>query len=182
MRYYYAALSVDGFIAGSDSQKPVAWLDQFNQIINDLPAEDRIKTSYDRMIKNTKIIVMGRKTYDDILSFGVPWPYEMCESYVVSHNQLEVEHPQIKFVNYQEVTNLLKTTKQQVLILGGGNLAGQLIDDNLVDKIVLTQMPILLGEGIRFWQNQKSKNLSLERIDQSNDFIELEYRIKESKI
>ncbi len=182
MRYYYAALSADGFIAGSDPQKPVAWLDQFNQIINDLPANDRIKTSYDRMIKDTKVVVMGRQTYDDILSFGVPWPYEMCETYVVSHNLIEVEHTQIKFVNYQEVTNLLKTTRQQVLILGGGNLAGQLIDDNLVDKIVLTQMPILLGSGIRFWQNQQIKNLSLERVEQSNNFIELEYQIKESKI
>ncbi len=182
MRYYYAALSADGFIAGSDSQKPVAWLDQFNQIINDLPAEDRIKTSYERMIKDTKIIIMGRQTYDDILSFGVPWPYEMCKSYVISHNPIVVENPQIKFIDYQKVTELLKTTNQQVLILGGGNLAGQLIDDNLVDKIVLTQMPILLGSGIRFWQNQQIKNLALECVDQSNDFIELEYRIKESKI
>ncbi len=179
MIYYYAALSIDGYMAQENTKTAVSWLDKFNEQIGGLPKDDPIYNSYFNIIKNTKVIIMGMRTYLDILSFDLPWPYDDFDSYVVTSKKDQYSNQKIKeFIDFNTLKNMIPKLEQDVFVLGGGNLAGQLIDLGLIDKIILVQMPIILGAGIRFFQNKKTFNYNLTRIEHSNNFVELEYELK----
>lgn len=181
MIYYYAAISVDGYLAGPDQEKPVAWLDQFNEAILAIPDQnDPIKNSYPNMIKNTKTVIMGSTTYRDILGFDLDfWPYADMDSYVLTSKTENYQDENIKgFISMEQFKALIPSFEDDVFILGGGNLAGQLIDNRIIDMVVLTQMPILLGGGIPYFQNKTTTNLTLTRVEHTGDFIEMHYAVK----
>lgn len=176
---FYAAVSTDGYIALNDKVNSVKWLDEFNTQIQALKKDDVIRNSYFNFIKDVDIILTGSKTYEDILSFGIKWPYKEQKTYVLSKEPSKYHDENIeKFINIEEVKDVIKKSNSKVFILGGGNLAGQLIDQKIINKLIITQMPILLGDGVRFFQNKLSHKLELKRISNSNNFVELEYEIK----
>lgn len=178
MIFYYAALSVDGYMADFETTNPVKWLDEFNLKISKLEKNDPILNSYKNVMSNTKTIIMGSKTYEDILGFGIKWPYIGYENYVLTTKKDKYRDSNIKeFLSLEELKKEIKNLDHDIFILGGGNLAGQLIDEKLIDKIILTQMPVLLGEGVPFFQNVNKQQLTLKRIDSSESFVELEYDI-----
>ncbi len=179
---FYSAVSVDGYIATDNQEASVAWLDAFNQNIVELSQGDKIRNSYSNFISDVKTIICGSKTYQDILGFGVDWPYAGYDTYIVTNKAHSYKDDNIKaFIGYQDILQIIEQSEGKVYILGGGNLAGQLIDDEVITKLILTQMPILLGKGVRYFQNNDQKNLQLVRIDRSQSFIEIEYNIIKNK-
>ncbi len=77
----YIACSLDGFIAKKDGS--LDWLDAIEN-----PNEDDY--GYNDFYSRIDTIVMGRKTYEEILGFGVEWPYNDCQTYVVSSKDLKI--------------------------------------------------------------------------------------------
>ncbi len=76
------------------------FLDKFNKQILDLDDNDIIKNSYPKMIKEIDIIIMGSKTYNNILYFDIPWPYSELDSYVITNNKSSYKDSNIKdFLN-----------------------------------------------------------------------------------
>ncbi len=175
---FYSAVSVDGYIAKANPISNVAWLDEFNEKIGSLDSDDKIKGSYGNFISDVTTIICGAKTYQDILGFGVEWPYQDYDTYVVSTRADSLQDENVKaFIPYQKIKEIIEDSKGKVYILGGGNLAGQLMDDQLITKLILTQMPVLLGSGVKYFQNKEHQQLKLMRVDKSADFVELEYDI-----
>jgi len=62
---YYLASNLDGYIAKKDGD--ISWLDEIVTLEED--------TGYEEFYSTVDSIVMGRKTYEMISSFGA-WPYE----------------------------------------------------------------------------------------------------------
>lgn len=74
----FLALSLDGFIAGPHGD--LAWLDPYS---TDSPVE----TGYDRLMSHADTLVMGRNTYEKLLSFD-EWPYSGKRVVVLTHRPL----------------------------------------------------------------------------------------------
>jgi len=73
----YIAQSLDGYIARPDGS--LDWLTSF-------PPPKTGDYGYESLLEQTELIVMGRKTYEELLGFGIDWPYTDFKTLVVSSN------------------------------------------------------------------------------------------------
>lgn len=148
----FIAMSLDGYIA--DSKGGVDWL---NGQGND---EEDIDT-YSEFIKTIDTIVMGWNTYHQIVTDLSPneWVYNGATTYVITHKE-HISSEKIRFVNINpvELVNRLKGEDgKDVWICGGADLVQQFVNEDLIDRYHITVVPLLLGSGIRLFENGKDK-------------------------
>lgn len=141
----YMATSLDGFIA--DESGSVDWL-------NDLPApEDTTEDyGYSALINKVDRLVMGRKTFDQVLGFG-SWPYGDLPVTVLTHQEPPINLPAEATVSFTQgapetVLKQFETQGDTHIYLDGGNVVQSFLKAGYVDEFILTQVPILLGNGI----------------------------------
>lgn len=148
----FIAMSLDGYIA--DSKGGVDWL---NGQGND---EEDIDT-YSEFIKTIDTILMGWNTYHQIVTELSPneWVYNGATTYVITHKE-HISSEKIRFVNIDPV-GLVKRLKEEdgkdVWICGGADLVQQFVNEDLIDRYHITVVPVLLGSGIRLFENGKDK-------------------------
>lgn len=175
---FYAATSVDNRI--SDRNNSVSWLDNVNTHIASLDDADPIKQSYGRFYENVDMVIMGRKTYQEVTAMDFPYPYADRENYVVTSDISKYNDDNVtSFIDYQQLLTVLETTDaQKIWICGGAQLFNQLLADQLISNIILTQIPVILGQGARLFDNLPAVNLDLIRITESLPYVEFEYLTK----
>lgn len=136
---YHVATTLDGFIAREDHT--------FDCFANE---GDHV-TEYVATLRTYGAVVMGRKTYDIGLQFGVTDPYPYLETYVVSRSMKESPDPKVRLIA-DGVVGAMRTLKAQegkdIYLAGGGELATQLFTAGLVDEVLIKLNPVLLGSGI----------------------------------
>jgi len=71
----YIATTIDGFIAREDGS--LDWLEE-------LPNPNQINYGYTDFYATVDKVAIGRKIYEEVLGFGVNWPYEDCKTYVIT--------------------------------------------------------------------------------------------------
>jgi dihydrofolate reductase len=124
-------------------------------------------------------ILMGKKTYEQILTFG-KWPYPEKKSYVLTTKDLK-EDENVEFNNdaISLVKELKKKEGKDIWLIGGTGLNGSLANENLIDEIILTVIPVSIGEGIGLFNNLK-KDLKL-KLTNSKSFesgmVQLKYQV-----
>ena len=79
----YVAISLDGYIAKKDGS--VDWLSSYDE-----------DYGYEKFLSTLDTIIMGRKTYQQVLSFG-EWPYSGLKTYVFTHQKFKDEN-NVKFI------------------------------------------------------------------------------------
>lgn len=167
----FIAMSLDGYIA--DSKGGVDWLQGEG---ND---NENIDT-YSEFIKDVDTILMGWNTYYQIVTELSPeeWVYNDFTTFVITHKKY-VSSDKIRFENIDPV-GLIKRLKEEngkgIWICGGANLVKQLINEDLIDCYYITIIPILLGSGIRLFENaQHEIKLKLLDTRSYNGMTELIY-------
>jgi dihydrofolate reductase len=137
---YYAAASLDGFIATSDGG--VEWLAPF-----EASAEDY---GYADFYASVDALVMGRRTYDQVLTFG-EWPYQDKPVCVFSTRPLVPVSASVvasPAAPAAVLGDLEAAGAARVWLVGGGALAGSLAAASLIDEYIISTMPVLLGSGV----------------------------------
>ncbi|MHB9147020.1 MAG: dihydrofolate reductase family protein [Candidatus Amoebophilus sp.] len=137
----FVAVSLDGFIAKQDGD--IGWLS-----LVDRPNEDY---GYSAFMQGIGAVIMGRKTYDKVLSLGENFLHKDKQCYVLSTKQHKSNYNHITF--YQgELTKLVEELKSKfskgLYIEGGGEVISELRKDHLIDEYIISIIPILLGSGI----------------------------------
>jgi dihydrofolate reductase len=152
---YYAASSLDGYIAKEDGD--VSWLEELNISMED--------TGYDEFYSTVDALVMGRKTYEMVVSFG-PWPYGDKPVWVCSSKSIDA----IEGCNLQNGKTPLDAYNEaqgqgvnHLWLVGGGKLAASFLEEKLLTHLSISQMPIILGGGIRLFGDLKN-NIKIQRI------------------
>ena len=148
---YYAAVSLDGFIAGKDGD--VSWLDGF--FIPELGFHD--------FINRVGGIIMGRRTFDKIAGFG-KWPYGELKGTVATHRDFDGSFAPVQRAEGAAL-ELCKTAKAYSpgphWLVGGADLATQFLGAGLLTRTDLFVIPILLGGGIPAFVNTGLEKLEL---------------------
>jgi dihydrofolate reductase len=151
---YYCAASLDGYIASSDDT--LAWLMEYSGSFEGEGAEP-MKGSYNRFYDGVGALVMGSATYEFILRHegkGEQWPYAGKPVWVLTSRDL-VRHgaadADIRFAK-AEVSSLYDEMmaaagERDLWVVGGGNVASQFADEGLLDEVVVTVVPVVLGQG-----------------------------------
>jgi len=136
---------LDGFIAGPDDD--LSWLPQggSEEASKDVPGS----VDFEQFMAGVGALLMGRRTYDVITGFGV-WPYGDCPVLVPTHRPLDPVRPTVKPVAggiVELVGAAKKVANGKDVYLDGGNLIRQAIDAHLVDDMIVSIVPIVLGQG-----------------------------------
>ena len=138
---YFVASSLDGYIADPDSK-----LDRLHEY--DSAGED---FGYKAFYETLGAVIMGSRTYMDVVGFNMGWVYPGVESVVMTHRSLpliEGSNAQFRQGDVKTVVDDLKTrTNKHIWLVGGGDLAAQFLNAGLLDELQLAFMPLLLGGG-----------------------------------
>lgn len=139
----YIATSLDGFIARPNGS--LDWLTSF-------PQPENGDYGYNDLLNSIGTIIMGRKTYDEILAFGIDWPYTGYNTYVVTKNKSYKTKTPGTFTLNENLTTFVKNIKlkseKDIWLVGGGELITAFINERLLDKMIISKVPVLLGDGI----------------------------------
>lgn len=139
----FIATSLDGYIADKDGG--IDWLDTFPEINN-------IDSGYHAFIADIDAMLMGRATFEKVLSFNVPWPYEI-PVYVLSNSLKDIPpdyKDKVVIVNgkLEDVLEQIHQNGHYKLYIDGGKTIQSFLGENLIDEMIITVIPILLGSGI----------------------------------
>ncbi|GAB3274954.1 dihydrofolate reductase family protein [Larkinella harenae] len=175
---YDVAASFDGYIAHSDGS------------IDGFLTEGEFVTDFLERIKTYGAVLMGRNTYEWGYAFGLQKgqpAYTQVNSelvnYIFSKSISFEQNELIQLVSddEQNVVRQLKAVAGKPLWLcGGGELAGRLLDAQLIDELVVKLNPVVLGEGVRLFGSSQTQ-VGLERIDAKpydNGLLLVRYRIR----
>jgi len=169
----YIASSLDGFIARRNGD--ITWLDEFN-----VEGEDY---GYSEFLNGVDIIVMGSKTYEQVLSFS-KWPYEGFKTYVLTRRKLDcVDGVEVKFYSGDLdsfVHNIKHESLKNVWLVGGSTAAQNFLKQRYIDEIILSIIPIILGDGISLFQSADEEiHLGLlQSKSYGNGVVQLHYALR----
>ena len=142
----YIASSLDGFIAGPDDD--LSFLDAADTDPAQVPAG---ALGYEEFIREVGALLMGRRTYDVVRGFGVPWPDGDRPVLVVTHRPLDEDPPATVRPVAGEIGSLvaeaLEAAAGKDVYIDGGTLIRQAAEADLIDDLTITFAPIALGEG-----------------------------------
>ena len=165
----FIASTLDGYIATKDHN--LNWL--FN-------VEGEGDNGISDFYNTIDTIIMGRATYDWVMEHEDDFPYKDKECYVFSRAQKE-DTQYVSFIN-KDVVSFSKELKSKsgknIWLVGGSELISNFIEEKLVDEVIVTIAPVLLGSGIPlFKQNNFQTLLRLNSINRFNQFVELRYEV-----
>jgi dihydrofolate reductase len=174
-------VSIDGFVADQTGSAA--------RLYPDLAAL-RGTTYMDAAIEETGAVLMGRRTFEmgepdsfvDNYEFQVP-------IFVLTHEPPAVPPKQDERLTFTFVTDGVEPAIAQataaagdkaVQVVGGVNVAQQLLAAGLVDELRMDIMPVLLGAGLRFFANTGLERVQLERIgvQEVGERTSLSFRVK----
>ncbi|KAF5667522.1 riboflavin biosynthesis domain-containing protein [Fusarium denticulatum] len=172
---YNVAASLDGYIASPDGSTP--WIIEDPTI--DFPA---LYAEFDYFI-------MGRKTYQVMQSFGADNPLSKRpkESVIVASRTMSQGHfPDVTVIqeNVLDYIRCLKTNNgKDIWLMGGGHLATQCLEADLVDTVEVAIMPTLLGTGINLISSlpQEIKLQLLNSTSLSSGILMTQYKVIQSQ-
>lgn len=169
MNSVYIAMSLDGYIA--DKEGSVSWLDPFNEML--AKSKGYFSTRYNEYYSDVTTVVMGSKTYETILGFGIDWPYQGKETIVLSKKQ-EIADANVKVMDLDQFLN--QTLPGKIWIVGGGSIVSQLINAAAVDELVITVMPVLIGSGVPLFDSAVTSQFTCTESVLDEGIVELTYK------
>jgi dihydrofolate reductase len=162
----FIASSLDGYIAKEDGS--VDWLPQSGD------------SGYDNFYKSIDIVLMGKKTYEQILTFG-KFPYKDKISYVFTRNPNQKKKDEnVEFTSEVEefTKKLILSSGKDIWLVGGADIISTFLNLKFVDEIILSVIPVALGKGIPLFKNIKEEvKLELVKTTEYDGLVELSYKV-----
>jgi dihydrofolate reductase len=173
--FLYIASSLDGYIASPDGS--IDWL-------TSTPPSKYGDYGYSELLNTIDTIIMGRKTYEDLINFDMDWPYADFRNYVVTTNPfMIIKSPNTELITgdiAKTIDELRSTSKKNIWLVGGSELLSYFLNHQLIDKITLSIIPIILGDGIPLFSKIQNQS-SLQLVDSKSfetGVVNLTYHIK----
>lgn len=155
----FCAVSLDGFIARRDHS-----LDWLKPAEAELPPAD---TGYDAFMATVDYVVMGRNTFDVVLGMSETWFYPKPVVVLTTRPLALPDRLKGKVEagrnSPQEIVALMEQRGAKRLYVDGGKTIQEFLNAGLIDDLVLTRIPVLIGDGIPlFGPLAKDVKLTLE--------------------
>ena len=154
----FIARSLDGYIAGKNGE--LDWL-------NAIPNPENIDMGFVKLMERVDAIVMGRTTFETVCGFEGEWPYNK-PVFVLSTTLKTIPE------KYKEKAELVKGTIPEILdsinkkgyknlYIDGGTTIQSFLKEDLIDELIITTIPILLGGGFPLFR-ELPKQLAFEHV------------------
>jgi dihydrofolate reductase len=171
---WHVALSLDGFIAGPNDD--VRWAFEYEG-----PSE-----ATDEVIRTTGALIVGRRTYEVEDRerpgfYGGAWKGPF---FVLTHDP-PANPPDWMTGTFVDdeigsvVTGAKVAASDQNVVVLGADIARQCIEAGLLDEILVSITPVLLGDGVRFFERHGGEPIRLERIAvaEAGELTDLRFRV-----
>ena len=138
-------MSLDGFIARKDGG--IDWLDA-------VPNPEAFDYGYVDFYNSVDVTLMGNNTYKKVISFDFDFPYQRTKNYVFSRSD-KGNTEYVSFIGKDAtafVKKLKKASGKDIWLIGGGKLNTELLNKGLIDELILTIIPVILGDGIPLFE------------------------------
>lgn len=173
---YLVASSLDGFIA--DDRHSLDWL-------LTMPGADEDTNPYPAFIEQVGALCMGSSTYEWILRHDEgPWPYRQ-PTWVFTHRELPGrEGADVRFtaapVPEVHAAMVEAAAGRNVWVVGGGDLAGQFLDHDLLDELIVSVTPVTLGSGYPLLPRRRTTPMRLLSATpaRAGTFVHLHYSLR----
>jgi dihydrofolate reductase len=148
----HMAASLDGFIARRDGS--VDWLETSDKFAGGDPMSPEFVAEF---LKTIDCYVMGSRTYETAFDFeakGLGWAYGDKPTFVLTSRELRKTRDTVEFYSGELallVNERLKPNFRSIWFVGGGQLSGECLRLGLADEVRYSIMPILIGDGISFF-------------------------------
>ncbi|MDD1504066.1 dihydrofolate reductase family protein [Lysinibacillus sp. CNPSo 3705] len=166
----YIATSLDGFIAKENDD--LQWLEE---------TEGEGDAGYSDMYQSIDTIIMGKRTYDYVVDHIKPFPYLDKKCYVFTTSR-SGKNEHVEFVN-EDIVAFTKKLREQdgskIWMVGGAGILDPFIKEQLIDEIIITVTPHLLGSGIPlFKENNPFQDLELVNTQRFGQMVQMHYKVK----
>lgn len=170
----YIAMSLDGYIAKNDDN--IDFLSSVETLNEDY--------GYSDFIKNVDTVILGRRTYDKVKTFGIPFPHKDKKVFVLSRS-LTGKDEHVVFVN--DVKGLIQQLKiengKDIYCDGGSELVFELLKYSVIDSMIISIIPYLLGNGIKLFKDghPEQKLIYKRCISYPTGLVQIWYDLAENK-
>jgi dihydrofolate reductase len=170
--FVYIATSIDGFIAKKDGN--IDWL-------HDIPNPEGSDFGFNDFMENIDALVMGRNTFEVVLKFS-EWYYSK-PVFVLSNTLQSIPErltgkAEIIKGEPEAIVKSLHSKNYKNLYIDGGKTIQSFLSQGLIDEIIITKIPLLLGEGIPLFgilsDVQKFKHVKTEVYN--NSLVKTHYK------
>jgi dihydrofolate reductase len=175
----FVGTSVDGFIARRGGA--VDFLGSADAIDSDMGFADFMAT--------VDVMVMGRNTYDTVIDIiddpdGPDWPYGEMKVFVLTHRPVDVRPELASVVETaalapEPLLRELESRGYERVYVDGGQTVQSFLRDDLIDEIIITDVPVLIGGGIPLFGDLDA-DIRLGHVDSvvfENGCVQTRYRV-----
>jgi len=145
----YIATSLDGYIAKPNDD--LSFLSIVEQEGQDY--------GYAEFIKTVDAVIVGRKTYDKVISMGFDFPHAHKDAYIITRTPRPTIGS-VKFYtgNLKSLVDRLKSENgKNIFCDGGAEIVNELLKADLIDEFIISVIPILVGNGIKLFKDGRSE-------------------------
>jgi len=137
----YIGTSLDGFIAKTDGN--IDWLTQY--------ANDEAIHTYEEFMNGVDAIVIGRGTFEKIITFP-SWPYKK-KAFVLSSSLKQLPHTLkdkaiLLSMKPKELLSYLSVMGFASIYVDGGKVIQSFLKEDLIEDLIISKVPLLIGTGI----------------------------------
>ena len=160
----YVASSLDGYVARENGE--IDWLPETTE------------SGYDAFYKSVDTVIIGKTTYDQVLTFG-EYPYKDKKSFVFTRT-CQSSDENTKFVSDVEkfVKEGFPGTGENIWLVGGAQIIASFLKQGAVDEIIISLIPVLLGKGIPLFKNIENEiKLELIKTEKYDRLVDLHYKV-----
>lgn len=167
----YITMSLDGYIAKPNDD--LSFLE--------LVACEGEDYGYADLLNTVDTVIMGRKTYDWVMTQVPEFPHADMKSYIITRTpRAPIGNTEFYTGNIAELITALKAKSgKHIFVDGGAQLVNTLLKDKLINELIISTIPILLGQGIRLFQEgfpeQNLKLISSKQFD--SGLLQMHYEI-----
>ncbi len=182
---YYCAATLDGYIAEADDT--LDWLIKHEGSFESPDVDPSEGPPYEAYYEGIGALVMGSTTYEFVLAHGGEWPYAGKPTWVLTSRDLptpEGEGVDVRFANTAaaKLHGEMATAAGEgdLWVVGGGNVASQFADADLLDDLIVTVVPVVLGTGKPLF-DRRPEGGAMQLVSTrtfGNGMVELRYEIK----
>jgi dihydrofolate reductase len=167
----FVGTSLDGFIARA------------NGALDFLPPDGGEPHGYTEFMASVDALVIGRNTFETVLGFD-PWPYGQKPVVVLSSRAIDLSAAAEAVVEHmdgppEQIVSQLAARGAHHLYVDGGITIQRFLRAGLVDHLVITRVPVLIGEGIALF-GALPRDLRLAHIATTSyvsGLVKSEYRV-----
>lgn len=166
----YIATSLDGYIAKPNDD--LGFLSMVEQEGQDYGYSDFVKT--------VDAVIVGRRTYDKVLSMGFDFPHADKDAYIITRTA----RPNIGSVNFYTgdlkllVDRLKSEQGKNIFCDGGAAIVHELLSRDLIDELIISVIPILVGDGTKLFKDgrpeQKLELIATKQFEKG--LVQLHYK------